>query len=78
MTKAGTTAERPLPAANPLTNPIGSTEHRPSRRSGTESPARRDDEEIAAKLNEVLATEPNGLDPVIARIQAESIGPEEW
>ncbi len=78
MTKAGTTAERALPAANPLTNPIGSTEHRPSRRSGTESPARRDDEEIAAKLNEVLATEPNGLDPVIARIQAESIGPEEW
>ena len=40
--------------------------------------ARRRDEEITAKLNEVLANEPDGLDPVFAKIQAESIGREEW
>lgn len=40
--------------------------------------ARRHDEGITAKLNEVLANEPDGLDPVLAKIQAESIGREEW
>ncbi|MCY4627638.1 MAG: hypothetical protein OXE58_08745 [Acidobacteria bacterium] len=40
--------------------------------------ARRRHEEITAKLNEVLAEEPNRLDPVLARIQAASIGPDEW
>ena len=48
----------PPPGSKPLDESDWETEHRPSRRSGTESPARRDDEEIAAKLNEVLATEP--------------------
>ena len=40
--------------------------------------ARRRGEEITARLNEVLAKEPDGLDPVFARIQAASIGPEDW
>ena len=35
-------------------------------------------EEITAKLNEVLADEPDRLDPTIARIQAKSIGPSDW
>ena len=35
-------------------------------------------EQITAKLNEVLAQEPNCLDPVLAQIQAASIGSEEW
>ena len=35
-------------------------------------------EAITAKLNEVLANEADGLDPVFARIQARSIGREEW
>ena len=40
--------------------------------------ARRRHKEVTAKLNEVLANEPDRLDPVFARIQAESIGPEDW
>lgn len=40
--------------------------------------AKRRSNEITAKLNEVLANEPDGLDPVIARIQAESTGPSDW
>ncbi len=40
--------------------------------------ARRRREAITARLNEVLAREPDRLDPVFARMQAESIGPEEW
>lgn len=39
---------------------------------------RRRREDITARLNEVLAKEPDGLDPVMARIQAESIGPSDW
>ena len=35
-------------------------------------------EDITAKLNEVLAEVPNDLDPVIARMQAASIGPSDW
>ena len=35
-------------------------------------------ERITAKLNEVLAQEPNRLDPVLAQIQAASIGRKEW
>ncbi len=40
--------------------------------------ARRRRENITAKLNEVLAKEPNQLDPVIARMQAKSIGSSDW
>lgn len=40
--------------------------------------AKRRREDITAKLNEVLAEEPDDLDPVIATIQARSIGREEW
>ncbi len=40
--------------------------------------ARRRQKEVTARLNEVLANEPERLDPVFARIQAESIGPEDW
>lgn len=40
--------------------------------------AKYDDEQITAKLNEVLAKEPNRLDPVLAQIQAASIGRDEW
>lgn len=35
-------------------------------------------EDITARLNEVLAETPNDLDPVIARMQAASIGPSDW
>ena len=35
-------------------------------------------EDITAKLNEVLAETRNDLDPVIARMQAASIGPSDW
>ena len=40
--------------------------------------AKRRREDITAKLNEVLAEAPNALDPVIARLQAASIGPSDW
>ena len=40
--------------------------------------ARHRGEEITAKLNEVLANEPAGLEPAFAKVQAESIGREEW
>ena len=40
--------------------------------------AKRRREDITAKLNEVLAEAPNDLDPVIARLQAASIGPSDW
>ena len=40
--------------------------------------AKRRREDVTAKLNEVLAEAPNDLDPVIARMQAASIGPSDW
>lgn len=36
------------------------------------------DEEITAKFNEVYDREPSQLDPVIAQLQANAIGVEEW
>ena len=40
--------------------------------------AKRRREDITDKVNEVLAESPNDLDPVIARMQAASIGPSDW
>ena len=39
--------------------------------------AKRRREDITARLDEVLAEAPNDLDPVIARMQAASIGPSD-
>ena len=40
--------------------------------------AKYDDEQITAKLNEVLADEPRGLHPAVRKAQARSIGPSDW
>lgn len=40
--------------------------------------AKYNDEEITARLNEVLADEPRGLHPAVRKAQARSIGPSDW
>lgn len=40
--------------------------------------AKHNPSEITERLNQVYATEDSALDPVLRRIQAISIGPEEW
>ena len=40
--------------------------------------AKYDDEQITARLNEVLADEPRGLHPAVRKAQARTIGPSDW
>jgi len=39
---------------------------------------RRQSKEITKALNKVYSTEPSELDPVLARLQSEAIGREDW
>ena len=39
---------------------------------------RRRSKEITKALNKIYGTEPSELDPVLARLQSEAIGPEDW
>jgi len=39
---------------------------------------RRRSKEITKALNEIYSTEPSELDPVLARLQSEAIGSEDW
>jgi metal-responsive CopG/Arc/MetJ family transcriptional regulator len=39
---------------------------------------RRQSKEITKALNKVYSTEPSELDPVLARLQSEAIGWEDW
>lgn len=40
--------------------------------------AKHRDENVTAKLNEVLADQPSGLDPALRTAQAQSVGSGEW
>ena len=78
MTEAGTTPKDAFPEANPLKKSRrASKTARPSPPVTGPRP-RGADEEITAKLNEVLANEPDRPDTVFFGIQAESIGREDW
>jgi len=64
-------------AADPATNQRGASEATGTESASVRPSTRPSDEEITAKLNQVLAGE-DGLDPVIRRLQAKSIGPSDW
>ena len=78
MTQADRAPVERFEAADPATNQRGASEADRTESSSDPSSTRLSGEEITAKLNKVLANEPNPLDPVIARVQAKSIGPSDW
>lgn len=78
MTDAGGRTKGSFPAAKPLKSRGEALRTPASDLTSIESPTRLGDERITAKLNEALANEPGGLDPALARIQAESVGPADW
>lgn len=78
MSRTDSTSAPRAQTADPAANRDGAPETKLAESASTGLRPRLSDEEITAKLNEVLAKEPNGLDPVIARMQAKSIGPSDW
>lgn len=78
MSRTDYTSATRAQTADPATKRHGAPEAEFAESASTGLRPQLSDEEITAKLNEVLAKEPTGLDPVIARMQAKSIGPSDW
>ncbi len=78
MTKADRTPVERSQAADPAKNPREASETERAETASVPPWTRLSREEITAKLNEVYAEEPSGLDPVFAEMQARSIGPSDW
>ena len=63
--------------ADELAKRQGTSRSRPYAKALTAYLAAHRDEEVTAKLNEVLARETGGLDPAFQRVQVETIGPDD-
>ena len=78
MTQADRAPVERSEAADPATTERGAPEANRTESSSDPPGTRLSGEEVTAKLNEVYAEEPRGLDPALRRIQAKSIGPSDW